>query len=386
MLGDAGGLTPASRDELVRRDVARPRAGRSDADKAVRAARSIRRQELFRIAVADLSGSLDLAGVGAALTDLTAALVETALQVATPGRRGRSTDRCRPGCWWSAWAGSAAARWATASDADVLFVHEPIDGRRRGEPPRSRRWRPCRSCAGCSRRPGRTRSSAWTPTCGPRARRAARAQPGELPRLLRALVAHLGVAGPAARDAAGGRRRARRAVHRADRPAALAAGRAHRPAGARDPDAQGAGGGRAAAPRRRPQEPLQARAVAGWPTSSGPCSCSSCGTPTLSRRCGRRARCPRWTRRSRPGLSARSTPRHCAMRGRSRRVCATPPCSTGAGLSTACPRTCGWPTASAASSAESPAAAPTSPRPTDAQPAMREPSRSPTFTVPFRGR
>jgi glutamate-ammonia-ligase adenylyltransferase len=126
MLGESGGLTPASRDDLVRRMTAA--AGRQgDADKAVRAARSIRRQELFRIAVADLAGSLDLAGVGRALTDLTAALVETALQVAlrvVEDRRGPLSTRLLVVGMGRLGGGEVAY----GSDADVLFVHEPYEG------------------------------------------------------------------------------------------------------------------------------------------------------------------------------------------------------------------------------------------------------------------
>ncbi|GAA2163690.1 bifunctional [glutamine synthetase] adenylyltransferase/[glutamine synthetase]-adenylyl-L-tyrosine phosphorylase [Pedococcus bigeumensis] len=126
ILGDAGGLTPIPRDDLVRR--MRAAAGRqSDPDKAVRAARSIRRQELFRIAVADLSGALDLNGVGAALTDLTAALVETALQVAiqvVESTRGPLvTDLLVVGM-----GRLGGGEMAYGSDADVLFVHDPHQG------------------------------------------------------------------------------------------------------------------------------------------------------------------------------------------------------------------------------------------------------------------
>ncbi|KRF24650.1 bifunctional [glutamine synthetase] adenylyltransferase/[glutamine synthetase]-adenylyl-L-tyrosine phosphorylase [Phycicoccus sp. Soil803] len=126
ILGDAGGLTPISREDLIRR--MRAAAGRqSDPDKAVRAARSIRRQELFRIAVADLSGSLDLDGVGTALTDLTAALVETALQVAiqtVESKHGQLvTDVLVVGM-----GRLGGGEMAYGSDADVLFVHDPHEG------------------------------------------------------------------------------------------------------------------------------------------------------------------------------------------------------------------------------------------------------------------
>lgn len=126
ILGDAGGLTPLSREDLVRRMSAA--AGRqADPDKAVRAARSIRRQELFRIAVADLSGILDLAGVGAALTDLTAALVETALQVAiqaVEAKHGPLVTRILV----VGMGRLGGGEMAYGSDADVLFVHDPHEG------------------------------------------------------------------------------------------------------------------------------------------------------------------------------------------------------------------------------------------------------------------
>ncbi|NYG08217.1 glutamate-ammonia-ligase adenylyltransferase [Phycicoccus badiiscoriae] len=126
ILGDSGGLTPLSRDDLVRRMTAA--AGRQDdADKAARAARSIRRQELFRIAVADLAGSLDLAGVGRALTDLTAALIETALGVAqrvVEDKHGPLSTRLLVVGMGRLGGGEVAY----GSDADVLFVHEPLEG------------------------------------------------------------------------------------------------------------------------------------------------------------------------------------------------------------------------------------------------------------------
>ena len=52
---------------------------------------------------------------------------------------------------------------------------------------------------------------------------------------------------------------------------------------ARDPPPQGAHGGRAAAARRRPDAAHQARVAAGSPTSSGWSSCCSCSTPPRSR-------------------------------------------------------------------------------------------------------
>ena len=56
MLGDPGGLTPRSREALLATMTRRGRA-RTTAAEAVAAARSIRRHELLRIAIADLPGS-----------------------------------------------------------------------------------------------------------------------------------------------------------------------------------------------------------------------------------------------------------------------------------------------------------------------------------------
>src|SRR5262249_22666324 len=90
MLGDVEGLAPGAQPALRRRMSAV--AGRQDdPERAARAARNLRRQELFRVAAADLAGELDLQQVGTALTDLAAALVETALSVsvrAVETRRG----------------------------------------------------------------------------------------------------------------------------------------------------------------------------------------------------------------------------------------------------------------------------------------------------------
>jgi glutamate-ammonia-ligase adenylyltransferase len=127
ILGEAGGLRPLSREDLVRR--MRAAAGRQDEpDRAVRAARSIRRQELFRIAVADLSGDLGLEEVGRALTDLTAALVETALGVAVRTVEGKRGGPLGTRVAVVGMGRLGGAETGYGSDADVLFVHDPVEG------------------------------------------------------------------------------------------------------------------------------------------------------------------------------------------------------------------------------------------------------------------
>ena len=127
ILGDSGGLTPRPREDLIRRMAAA--AGRKDdPDRAVLAARGVRRQELFRIAVADLTGQLDLEAVGLALTDLTAALIEASLEVATrvvAERRGGSLCTSLLVVGMGRLGGGESGY---GSDADVLFVHDAHEG------------------------------------------------------------------------------------------------------------------------------------------------------------------------------------------------------------------------------------------------------------------
>ncbi|MGG5260968.1 bifunctional [glutamine synthetase] adenylyltransferase/[glutamine synthetase]-adenylyl-L-tyrosine phosphorylase [Phycicoccus avicenniae] len=123
-LGDRSTMTPRSREDVLRR--MRSAAGRKDdAESAVLAARTIRRSELFRVAVADLEGLVSLAGLGAAMTDLTAALLELTLEVCLrevageePLTRLLVVGMGRLG----------GGEQGYGSDADVLFVHDPVEG------------------------------------------------------------------------------------------------------------------------------------------------------------------------------------------------------------------------------------------------------------------
>ncbi|WP_338747929.1 bifunctional [glutamine synthetase] adenylyltransferase/[glutamine synthetase]-adenylyl-L-tyrosine phosphorylase [Janibacter alittae] len=127
MLGESDGLRPRTRGELLRR--MRSAAGRKDSpDTAVAAIRTIRRAEIFRITVADLEGRLALDRVGEALTDLSEATIEAALEVtaahvATERGEALGTDIVIVGM------GRLGGReLGYSSDADVLYVHEPHPG------------------------------------------------------------------------------------------------------------------------------------------------------------------------------------------------------------------------------------------------------------------
>ena len=127
LLGEADGLVPPPA-AAVRAQAAAAAATADEPAAAVSSIRAVRRRELFRVASADVLGELDLAGVGEALSAVAEASVAAGLDVAT---RVVTDARDRP----------AAARLAVlalgrfggrelgyGSDADVLFVYEPVGG------------------------------------------------------------------------------------------------------------------------------------------------------------------------------------------------------------------------------------------------------------------
>ena len=126
-LGEADGLRPRTRDELLRR--MRSAAGRrEDPEAAVAAIRAIRRAEIFRVGVADLQDRLTLDEVGEALTDVSEATIQAALEVVVhkvESERGADlgTDLLIVGM------GRMGGREVGySSDADVLYVHDPRPG------------------------------------------------------------------------------------------------------------------------------------------------------------------------------------------------------------------------------------------------------------------
>ena len=127
LIGDPQGLTPRSREDLLRRMVAAGSRRERPADQ-VAAMRAVRRSELFRIATADLGGGLDLTQVGTALTDLTCALLEGALRVAVAQVEA---DRGEPLATRLLVVGMGrlgGGELGYGSDADVMFVHDPLPG------------------------------------------------------------------------------------------------------------------------------------------------------------------------------------------------------------------------------------------------------------------
>ncbi|PZS27387.1 MAG: bifunctional [glutamine synthetase] adenylyltransferase/[glutamine synthetase]-adenylyl-L-tyrosine phosphorylase [Pseudonocardiales bacterium] len=104
-----------------------------DKEAAVVTARGQRRLELLRVASADLLGLLDLAAVGAALSAVTdatlCAALDTAIVAATERRGGPLPMQMSV----IAMGRLGGAEVGYSSDADVLFVFEPLDGAEEGE-------------------------------------------------------------------------------------------------------------------------------------------------------------------------------------------------------------------------------------------------------------
>jgi glutamate-ammonia-ligase adenylyltransferase len=127
ILGDASGLTPRAREALGT-TMQSAASRRETAAGAVAAIRAIRRHELLRIAMADLVGTIDLRGVGDALSDLTEATIQAALD-ATVREAERRDGRALGGDILVVAMGSFGGReLGYASDADVMFVHRPHEG------------------------------------------------------------------------------------------------------------------------------------------------------------------------------------------------------------------------------------------------------------------
>ena len=136
MLGEDDGLVPRAR-EALEKEMLSAGLRYPDPEEGITAVRAIRRRELFRIAVADLLDLLDVADVGYALTDVTTATLEAALHVA---RASVERQRHRPLPMRMAIV--AMGRFGGhelgfGSDADVMFVMDPVEDARGEEASRA---------------------------------------------------------------------------------------------------------------------------------------------------------------------------------------------------------------------------------------------------------
>jgi [glutamine synthetase] adenylyltransferase / [glutamine synthetase]-adenylyl-L-tyrosine phosphorylase len=126
MLGED--LTPRSSESVL--TLMRSGAERqSDPVEAVRSIRAVRRRELLRIAVGEMFGQIEVAEVGAALSRVTDATLEATLEVAERvARDQRGLDAAPTRIAVVAMGRYGGFELSYGSDADVLFVHEPVDG------------------------------------------------------------------------------------------------------------------------------------------------------------------------------------------------------------------------------------------------------------------
>ncbi|WP_432513400.1 bifunctional [glutamine synthetase] adenylyltransferase/[glutamine synthetase]-adenylyl-L-tyrosine phosphorylase [Kineococcus sp. SYSU DK001] len=125
----------ADDDRLAAEDVdeviadAEAAAGRrDDPDAAVLAARGVRRREQFRTVVADLVGARDLAGVGRALADADQAVLDVALRCTLREAERRAGGPLPTRVLVVGMGRLGAGETGYGSDADVLFVHDPLPG------------------------------------------------------------------------------------------------------------------------------------------------------------------------------------------------------------------------------------------------------------------
>lgn len=126
MLGED--LAPLAAEPVVEEMIAA--AGRrEDPEAAVRSIRAVRRRELTRIGAGDTLGLTDVADVGAALSRLTDATLEATLRVVMASvATSRRLDAPPARMAVVAMGRYGGFELSYGSDADVLFVHEPVDG------------------------------------------------------------------------------------------------------------------------------------------------------------------------------------------------------------------------------------------------------------------
>ena len=127
LLGDDAELVPRDFERIHTEMALAAKRHASDAKAAVRAIRRIRRRELSRVAIADVLGRLDIVTVGHALSDLNAATVSAALTAATRAVEDERGEM--PTAMAVVLMGRLGGRESGyGSDADVMFVHQPLPG------------------------------------------------------------------------------------------------------------------------------------------------------------------------------------------------------------------------------------------------------------------
>jgi glutamate-ammonia-ligase adenylyltransferase len=126
LLGDDAELRPLERERL-RTEVDLAAARHDNPAEAIRAVRRVRRRELSRVGIADVLGRLDIIEVGQALTDISTATIAGALTASTAAVEAeRGTMPTRLSIILMGRLGGGEVGYG--SDADVMFVHDPVEG------------------------------------------------------------------------------------------------------------------------------------------------------------------------------------------------------------------------------------------------------------------
>ncbi len=126
LLGDPDGLVPRSHGALAREMLATG-SRQADPRDGVAVVRAVRRRELFRLSVADLLGELDEVAVGEALTDVTSATLEATLALAEAAVEAERRATLPMRMAVVALGRYGGHEMGFGSDADVLFVYEPLE-------------------------------------------------------------------------------------------------------------------------------------------------------------------------------------------------------------------------------------------------------------------
>ena len=127
LFADASDLAPRTRTEISS-ELAAAVERNPDPEAVIANVRMVRRRELLRTSVADLLGQVDIDQVGTALTDLTTAAIRCTTQTAIGVVQERWGARLPTQFMVVAMGRYGGAEMGYDSDADVMFVHDPLPG------------------------------------------------------------------------------------------------------------------------------------------------------------------------------------------------------------------------------------------------------------------
>lgn len=139
MLSSEDQLRPRTHEEL-RAEVESSRRRHTQPEAAIEAVRAVRRRELFRIASADICDLIEVEQVGEALSAVADVTIEAAVNIAIRAYEERSTVGF-PTRFTVIGMGRLGGNEAGySSDADVMFVHDPLPGADEQEATKAALW------------------------------------------------------------------------------------------------------------------------------------------------------------------------------------------------------------------------------------------------------